>query len=83
MTEKLTHTNLQDNPKAVYLFIEAGEGYDGKRLYLSKLKEIQDDDLIREICRRCNYSMYKNNLSRYIVFFTIDRELPLIGSDGL
>ena len=80
MAERLTHENLQSNPHAVYLFIEFGTGYNGKRLYLTKIREAQDDNLIGEICRRCNYSMYGNELTRYLVFFKIDRELPLVGS---
>ena len=34
MADKLTHKNLESNPHAVYLFMESGEGYSGKRLYL-------------------------------------------------
>jgi len=80
MADRLTHANLQKNPNAVYLFIESGEGYTGKRLYLRKTSEIQDDDLVAQICRRCNYTMYGNDLTRYVVFFSIDKELPLVGS---
>ena len=34
MSDKLSHTNLQTNPKAAYMFIEKTKGYHGKRLYL-------------------------------------------------
>ena len=82
MADRLTHANLQSNPHAAYLFIESGEGYSGKRLYLSKTGEKQDDDLVAQICRRCNYAMYGKDLTRYVVFFSIDKELPLVGSEN-
>ncbi len=80
MAERLTHANLQSNPKAAYLFIESGAGYTGRRLYLTKVREVEDDGLISEICRRCDYSMYQDNLTRHVVFFKLDCELPLVGS---
>jgi hypothetical protein len=39
MTERLTHENLRSNPHAAYIFIEAGEKFAGKRLYLSRIKD--------------------------------------------
>ncbi|MDD5094882.1 MAG: pyridoxamine 5'-phosphate oxidase family protein [Dehalococcoidia bacterium] len=80
MAERLTHKNLQSNPHAVYLFIEAGQGYQGKRLYLTKTKEESLDELVEQICRRCDYSMHGNNLTRHVVFFHVDKVLPLIGA---
>jgi hypothetical protein len=80
MRERLTHANLQTNPNATYLFIQSGQGYSGKRLYLTKLREETNDALIASICRRCDYSMFKEQLTRHVVFFSIDKVLPLIGS---
>ena len=39
MLERLSYANIQANPKAAYLFVEHGEGYTGKRLYLTKTHE--------------------------------------------
>ena len=78
MAERLTHENLQSNPWATYIFIEYREGYKGKRLYLKKVKEEQNDQLISEICRKCDYSHYHIG-TRYVVHFTIEKVLPLIG----
>jgi hypothetical protein len=78
MAERLTHENLQSNPWATYIFIEHGEGYKGKRLYLKKTKEEQNDQLISEICRKCDYSHYHIG-TRYVVHFTVEKILPLIG----
>ena len=80
MRERLTHENLKSNPHATYLFIQSGQGYSGKRLYLTKLREESNDELIASICRRCDYSMFTDKLTRHVVFFTIDKFLPLIGS---
>ena len=78
MGERLTHENLKSNPRAAYLFIEDGEGYQGKRLYLKKMREEQNVDLVMEICRRCDYSQYDVS-SKHIAYFSIEKVLPLIG----
>jgi len=49
--DRLTHANLQTNMSAVYLFKESGS-YQGKRLYLTKIREEKDSPLIDEIRRR-------------------------------
>jgi len=81
MAERLTHENLKSNPRAAYLFVEAGKGYSGKRLYLKKVKEEQNEQLIGEICRKCDYSLYEVH-NRYIVYFQIEKVLPLIGDES-
>ena len=55
MTDRLTHKNLQSNPHAAYLFMELGEGYAGKRLYLTKIKEETDPEAINKIRWRKTY----------------------------
>jgi len=80
MTERLTHQNLQSNPWAAYLFMEIGEGYTGKRLYLKKIKEEQNEKVVSDICRICDYSYYDIGTS-YVVYFNVVETLPLIG-DG-
>jgi len=80
MAERLTHHNLQSNPHAAYLFIEKSPGYVGKRLYLTKTREETDSELVQQICRRCDYSMYGNRLTQHVVFFRVDQVLPLVGS---
>ena len=79
MAERLTHENLKSNPWASYLFMEAGEGWSGKRVYLKKLREEQNEELIGEICRKCDYSRYDVK-NRFIVYFSVENVLPLIGS---
>jgi len=77
MAERLTHENLRSNPYAAYLFIESGTGYAGKRLYLKKIREEQNEQLVAEICRKCNYPA---STTKYVVYFNIEKVLPLVGS---
>jgi len=79
MAERLTYQNLKANPWAAYLFIESTEGYSGKRLYLRKVKEEQNDQLINEI-RRKRYHLPSQPETRHIVYFEVEKVLPLIGS---
>jgi hypothetical protein len=80
MPHRLTHNNLQENPQASYLFMEKGPGYKGKRLYLTKVREEQDTELLYSLRRR-TYPEEKEKLegSRFLVFFRVDQVLPLIG----
>ncbi len=79
MADRLNHANIQSNPRAAYLFVEEGQGYKGKRLHLTKVREETNEELVAAICRRCNYSMYGRESLRYVVFFRVDEVLPLIG----
>lgn len=80
MADRLSHANIQKNPSAAYLFIEEGQGYAGKRLRLTKVREEASPELVAAICRRCDYNMYGNESLRSVVFFKVDEVLPLIGS---
>jgi hypothetical protein len=77
MRDRLTHHNLQSNNHAAYVFMESGEGYAGKRLFLTKIREEQDSELLRKLQRKSYEDDTKE--SRFLVFFRIDRVLPLIG----
>ena len=81
MPHRLTHKNLQENSHAAYLFMESGPGYKGKRLYLTKVREEQDTELLYSLRRR-TYPEEKEKLEgpRFLVFFRIDQVLPLIGA---
>ena len=77
MRDRLTHLNLQSNPYACYLFIEKVPGYKGKRLFLTKVREEQDSGLLQSLQRR-QYINEKDE-AKFLVFFKIDKELPLVG----
>ena len=78
MTDRLTHQNLQSNPYAAYLFMEAGEKPSGKRLFLTKIKEEKDSDLLFAIRRKSYGDEDRKGL--YLVHFKIDKVLALIGA---
>ena len=79
MRDRLTHHNLQSNPYAAYLFVEEGPGYKGKRLHLRKIREEENSELIQSLSRR-KYANEKEG-SRFLVFFKVDKVLPLIGAE--
>ncbi|UCD81147.1 MAG: pyridoxamine 5'-phosphate oxidase family protein [Desulfobacterales bacterium] len=79
MRDRLSHHNLQSNPHATYLFKEEGPGYRGKRLFLSRVREEQNTERLESLRRR--KSAYRNGEDRFLVFFKVDKELPLVG-DG-
>lgn len=81
MLDRLSHHNLESNPHACYLFMEAGGGYQGKRLYLTKVREELNSPEIEKLRRHT--SAYESQISqedKYLVYFQVEKELPLIGS---
>jgi len=78
MRDRLSHHNLQSNSHACYMFIEKGPGYKGKRFFLTKVREEQDSELLLSLRRR-QYINEKDE-AKFLVFFKIDKELPLVGA---
>ena len=79
MRDRLTHKNLQTNPHAAYLFREDGPGYVGKRLYLTLVREEKDSELIDVLSRRPYPSTLDQGESRFLVYFKLEKERPLVG----
>jgi len=79
MRDRLTHNNLQSNSYAAYLFKEDGSGYKGKRLYLTKVREVEDSELIASLSRRSYPSDSERRAASFLVYFKLEKELPLIG----
>ena len=79
MRDRLSHSNLQSNPHAAFLFREAGPGYKGLRLHLTKTHEESGTPLVKDLCRRCRIDD-KPDAVRHLVVFKTDKELPLIGA---
>lgn len=80
MADRLTHHNLQTNSHAAYLFRENGPGYQGKRLFLTKIREEQDSDLLYSLRSKKYASEKEEGKTRFLVFFKVDKVLPLIGA---
>jgi len=79
MTDRLTHKNIQSNPYATYLFKENVSGYKGKRIYLTKIREEENSPLINSLSRRPYPSDTGSKESKFLVYFKLQRERPLIG----
>ena len=77
MRDRLSHANLRSNPHAMYLFKEDGPGYKGKRLFITKAREEKNTDLLESLRRR--KTSYEDGADRFLVYFTLDKELPLVG----
>lgn len=77
MRDRLTHHNLQSNPHANYLFREGTSGYKGKRLFLTKVRESEDDKLIATLRRR--QYVHESDEAKFLVYFRVDKALPLVG----
>jgi len=84
MADRLSHKNLKSNPHAAYLFMEAGEKYVGKRMFLTKVREEKDSELIPKLRRRKGYALLEEDKDKplFLVYFRIDKVLPLIGAKG-
>jgi len=80
MRERLSHQNLKSNPNAAYMFVEQGEGYVGKRLYLTKTREETNTSLIEEFRRRQpEICAADDDSNKYLVFLQINEVWPLVG----
>ncbi len=84
MREHLTHKNLQESKHANYLFLENGHGYQGVRLFLTKIDETNDSELIQSMTRRhltpdedCKKG------PKHLVRFQVDRVLTLVGGEEI
>jgi len=82
MPDRLTHHNLQSNDHAAYLFMEEGGGYKGVRLFLTKMQEETEGELIQAI-RRSKYGAACGEEEHcfFLVYFKVDRVLPLIRAE--
>jgi len=79
MLERTSFANIQSNPKAAYLFVERGEGYEGKRLYLTKAGEETDRERIETIRRQRPSTRQPTEAKRHLVYFTVEKTRPLVG----
>ena len=79
MRDRLSHHNLQSNPRAAYLFLEDGAGHQGKRLYLTSAKEETDPEQIAALRRRTKADSSPEE-KKYLVTFTVDEILPVVGT---
>jgi hypothetical protein len=79
MRDRQSHKNLQSNSIATYLFKADGPGYKGKRLYLTKIREEENSPLIDSLSRRPFSTETDKEEPKFLVYFKLERERPLIG----
>ena len=78
MYDRLTHTNLQGNPSAAYLFVERDKENEGKRLYLKKTREDSDGKKIDEFFKKFKVQEKYRSATKFIVYFKVEKILPLV-----
>lgn len=79
MLERLSYSNIQSNPKAAYMFVESGEGYEGKRLYLTVTGEEKDLEKIQTIKKQHEKAKDDDGKVRHLIYFSVERTRPLVG----
>ena len=80
MTDRLTHTNIRENPHAVYAFSE--KDYKGVRLYLEMVREETEGSLIEESRKRADEVVCPGtgDTIKYVVYFRVTKDHPLVGT---
>ena len=81
MLDRLSYANIHSNPHAAYMFLENTEGYAGKRLYLTKVREETDSDRIKALKKKHSKIFKPDEINRHLVYFTIDKIRPLVGDE--
>ncbi len=81
MGDRLTHANLQANPKAAYAF--AQPGYRGVRLYLEKVREEVDGPVLEAVRGRADAVVGPGTGEAVgsLVCFRVTRALALVGPE--
>jgi len=80
MLDRTSFSNIESNPKAAYMYIEQGQGYSGKRLYLTKTGEETNQQIIDEIkSQRPSKHPSTTDVARHFVYFEIEKVRPLVG----
>jgi len=81
MAQGLSYRNVCVNPKAAYLFVEKGQGYKGKRLYLTKTGEQTDRQIVESMRRRQRKDYQADKGKSRVVYFKLDKIRALVGDD--
>jgi hypothetical protein len=80
MADRLTRKNLKSNPCAAFLFMEKGEDFSGKRLFLTMTKEGtgegESDSELLDWYERSKKAYPNEDL--YLGYFRVDETLPLV-----
>lgn len=81
MRERLSYKNICANPHATYMFIESAGGYQGARLYLHKVAEIDDPQLAAQMTRKSlTPEQDQEKGPKHLIRFSVNKYLALIGA---
>ena len=78
MRPRRSLANVRLNPKAVFMFIEKGAGYTGKRIYLEKCGEETDSKTVN-LLRRSHHGGDEDKA--VLVLFKVTEIRPLVGDE--
>jgi hypothetical protein len=80
MRQRLSHQNLKRTMHVAYMFLESGGGYEGKRLYLTKVRE-EINATLAEAMRKQQPAIFPegDDSNKFVVIFHVDRVRPLVG----
>lgn len=84
MGDHLSHSNVESNPHAAYLFLEQGQGegpggHNGLRLYLTKTQEETDPKKIEAVRRKAREEEEYAGKKKFLVHFKVDEARRLVG----
>ncbi len=84
MRERLSHQNIQRNPKAAYMFIEDEADNAGVRLYLTMMHEETNASLVDKIIEEHpEICPELDEANKYLVHFRVDQVRELVGGRTL
>lgn len=84
MRERLSHQNIQQNPRAVYTFIENARANKGLRLYLSMQRQETNQSLAKKIiAAQPEICPSRDDSNKYIVCFNVEKIRQLVGDKFL
>lgn len=76
MNERVSHANLESNPRAAYIFIEEGSKSKGIRIYLKKTGETDNPAEIEKYRKHHGSNEMEKKL--YLVKFEIERTREIV-----
>jgi len=80
MRDRLSHSNLQSNPHAAFMYLEEGTEHHGIRLYLTRTGEESDPETISAMRRRTTPDRHPEE-DKFLVTFHVDKVLAAVGTE--
>ena len=81
ISNRLSHDNVEHNPSAAFLFLEAGDGFTGKRLSLVLINEELDAERIKAIRQAATICPSARRTASISSISTSTALRPLIGNE--